>query len=474
MVEGDLDYSRSYYERLSTVTARKNSSGSSAPTSWIPAGRTAVSINPAPPPRRPPADSSSEGGQIPDFTGPRLPNGARLLLQRDPRLPNVHFRLVIGGGALFEAPDKRGATALLATLMAKDSLHHSAAEVAQRIEEVGGTFHPFSGNNSFGLAAEVLAPDAGRALSVLAEATLEPAFKPGAVTLERDAQLAALREDADDVVTEARKLLRLKFFGAHPLALDAQGDEAGVKALTRADLVALHRRLIVGGNVVLAVAGDVPRALVAKLKAFLARIAESDPSSPVPSAKADLAARRSGGDFTEKRPREQAVVLQAFPAPALAHAGFLCGRSGGRTFQRDGFAALRAGAGGEGPRLFRPLRRVTGWDAAMFSFIAGTQPGKEGEVLAEIEAEIARVGSGGVEEQELNRCRTRLKAARRQSLQTNSARAFHAGLNALQGRPVNDWKAYDARVGAVTREDLARFAGRYFQRAYRTQLVVRP
>ena len=59
-------------------------------------------------------------------------------------------------------------------------------------------------------------------------------------------------------------------------------------------------------------------------------------------------------------------------------------------------------------------------------------------------------------------------------MQTNSARAMNAGLNALQGQPVNDWKNYDARVDAVTIADLAAFASRYFTRAQRTQLVVRP
>ena len=85
--------------------------------------------------------------------------------------------------------------------------------------------------------------------------------------------------------------------------------------------------------------------------------------------------------------------------------------------------------------------RVTGLDAGLFYFFAGTQPGRENEVLAEIDAEIARVQSGAVEAAELARCQTRLKAARRQSLQTNSSRAMQAGLNALQGQPVNDWQA---------------------------------
>jgi zinc protease len=94
--------------------------------------------------------------------------------------------------------------------------------------------------------------------------------------------------------------------------------------------------------------------------------------------------------------------------------------------------------------------------------------------LAEIDAEIARVQAGAVEPAELARCQTRLKAALRQSMQTNAARAMQAGVSALQGQPVNDWKNHDARIEAVTVNDLAAFAQRYFQRSLRTQLTVRP
>ena len=44
----------------------------------------------------------------------------------------------------------------------------------------------------------------------------------------------------------------------------------------------------------------------------------------------------------------------------------------------------------------------------------------------------------------------------------------------LQGQPANAWRDYDARIDAVTIADLAAFAEKYFQRARRTQLVVRP
>ena len=469
VVIGDLGYSRSYFERLRTVSPADLARVLRA--YLVPEHRTSVSIDPSKAAASQGAAAARVGPAIPDVSETVLRNGARLLLQPDHRLPNLHFRLLVRGGPNFERTGRRGSTALHANLLAKDTRHRSASEVAQFIEEVGGSFTPFFGNNSLGLSAEVLPPDADRALDLIADAVLAPVFLPSAFTVERDAQLAALREDADDVVTEARKLIRLKFFGSHPLALDARGDEAGVRALTPADLAALHARLFVAPNVVLAVAGDIPPGLTAKLKSFLAKLPRGQLS---PAARGESVLPASIGDFVEKRQREQAVVLQAFPAPPLGAPDYYAGEVADELFS------------GMASRLFERVReekalayfvrstRVNGLDAAMFCFLAGTQPGREDEVLAEIGAEIARVASGGVGEEELDRCKIRLKAARQQGLQTNAARAFHAGLDVLQGRPANDWKAYDSRVSAVSREDLARFASRYLQSGRRTQLVVRP
>jgi zinc protease len=304
---------------------------------------------------------------------------------------------------------------------------------------------------------------------------LAPAFKAASFAIERDAQLASLQEDDDDVVTLARKRIRRMFFGTHPLALDAHGDEAGVKALTPRDLAALHRRLCVGPNVVLAVAGDFePRKLAPKLKAFLARIPRG--AAPTAESAAALCTElpANPGEFVEQQPREQAVVLQAFPGPQVNAEDFYVSEVADELFSGMASNLFERVREQKGLAYFVRSGRVVGLDRGMFYFLAGTQPGREAEVLAEIDEEIARVVRGGVEPVELTRCQVRLKAARRQSLQTNSARAMQAGLNALQGQPINDWKNYDVRIDAVTVADLAEFARRRFARAQRTQLVVRP
>jgi zinc protease len=472
VVVGDLDHSRTFFARLRSV---RPADVGRALAKYLASERlTVVSSNP-PVVAAPAVALKERAASQADFTEIKLPNGARLLLQPDRRLPNLHLRLLMQGGPLFEDPAKRGATSLLATMLTKDTRRRSAAAVARFIEEIGGSFFPFSGNNSIGLAAEVLPPDFARALQVIADATLAPAFRAGTFALERDAMVAALQQDDDDVVTLARKRLREKFFGSHPLAFDASGNQAGVKALTPADLAALHRRLCVGPNVVLAVSGDFdPRALGPKLKAFLARIPRGAALEVDLTRVTARSLPATVGDFVEIEPREQAVVLQAFPGCRVNAADFYVGEVADELFSGMASRLFERVREEKGLAYFVRSGRVTGLDAGMFYFLAGTQPGKEGEVLAEIDAEIARVVAGAVEPAELLRCKARLKAARRQSLQTNSARAMQAGLNALQGQPINDWKNYDGQVEGVTIADLAEFAARRFARGLRTQLVVRP
>ncbi len=100
--------------------------------------------------------------------------------------------------------------------------------------------------------------------------------------------------------------------------------------------------------------------------------------------------------------------------------------------------------------------RTPGLDGGLFSLYAGTHPGAVEAVLAEYDKEITRLRSGGVSEEELAACRTRLKVQKRQGLQTIGARAMQAALNALYGQPVNSWRDYADRIDAVTTEAVYR------------------
>ena len=470
VVVGDLEFSRTYFERLGHVGPADL--GRALKANLVPSRLVSVSLEPESAAVSPgKARAQPSMGARHDFEEIRLPNGARILFQEDRRLPNLHIRLLTHGGPVSEAAGRRGSSALLATLLTKDTHKRSAAEVARLIEDVGDPSARFSGDNSLGLAVEVLPHDVDLALGLLSDGALGAAFTSETLAIERDAQLAGLKEENDDVVACARRLLREKFFGTHPLAVSAQGDKEGVSATGAGDLSALWKRLLVGPGTVLSVAGDFePDRLLPKLRAFMQRI----PRAKEMGAGAFFEGPAQPGEFVEKQPREQAVVLQAFPGPVIGADDFYVGEVADELFSGMASKLFERVREQKGLAYFVRSGRVTGRAAAMFYFIAGTQPGKEKEVLAEIDAEVDRVRGGQVSQEELLRCQVRLKAGQRRSLQSNSSRAMTAALDVLQGRGANHWKNYDPLIDAVTLEDLAGFARRRLQEAKRTQLVVRP
>jgi zinc protease len=466
VVVGDINYTRQYFQRLAALTPATLKQVMR--TYLRPEKLTVVSSNPASAAAKAGAAVSRPAASL-DFEEITLPNGARLLLQPNHALPSLHFRLAFAGGPFFEPANRRGVNSLLATMLTKDTARRSAEEVARAIEAVGGSFHEFGGNNSFGLTAEVLPGDAALALELIADGLLRATFKSAQLEIERESSLASLKEALDDVVTVGRKKMREKFFGAHPFGIESGGDEAGLQAIQVADLRALHARLVVSGNAVLAVAGAFdPKKLGPKLKAFLEKL----PKGKAPKVEADLTIK--GGDFTEIQPRQQAIVFQAFPGPGLNADDYLVSEVADELFS------------GMSSRLFERVReekslayfvrssRIVGLRDGMFYFYAGTSPQRYGEVLEEIGLEIKRVREGGVTAEELTRCQVRLKAGKRMGMQTNSARAMAAALNAVYRLPVNDWRTYDARIDAITLSDIQAFARKYFVSGQRVQVVVKP
>ena len=88
--------------------------------------------------------------------------------------------------------------------------------------------------------------------------------------------------------------------------------------------------------------------------------------------------------------------------------------------------------------------------------------------------EIERVAAGEVTEDELARCRTRLKAARHMGKQTIGARAMHAAIQVTYGLPVEDDIEHAAQLDQVDAVSLARFAKYHFVGSKRVQLIVGP
>ncbi len=469
VVIGDSNYARRYLKRLRSVG--NHDLQTMAQHYLVDANLSAVTLGPKLATARASA-AQEERLALKPFEQIDFDSGARLLLQQDARLPKVHLRAILLGGPLYEPQGQRGVSALMAELLTKDTAKRSAEEISETIEGIGGSFHSTCGNNTIGLAIEVLPADLSLALELLTDALTCPSFKQATFETERQAQIANLKEEQDEILDFGFQRLREHFFGEHPFSVGADGRIEDLEQLRPADIVAHFKDLVRAGNLILVATGAFEREpLIAELSPLLSRGLSDDIFKPRTVALPEIAQPKL---LVEQMDREQSVILQAYPGSGIQDEDFVLSDVLNELFS------------GMSSRLFERVRedlamayfvgstRIIGVQGGMFVFYAGTHPERVDEVLEEIEQEIQRVVRAEVSEEELARCRTRLKAARPMGRQTIGARAMQAGLQLCYGLPLEDDAEYAAKLDATDAGELARFVRQKLDPSHRVQLVVGP
>ncbi|GAB4169899.1 MAG: pitrilysin family protein [Terrimicrobiaceae bacterium] len=417
----------------------------------------------------PQTESSASAGEVQKFT---LPNGLRLLVREDSRLPLVDIIASFRGGVLAESPANNGITKLMARSLLKGTKNRSASEIAAQIENVGGEISSDSGNNSFSVTAQVLAPDLPLAVDVVSDVLLNPLFDASQVDLERAAQLAAIKADDEQITSVARNVTREKFFGDHPYSLRSGGSATAVASLKPADLQAFHDELVVGSNGVIAVFGDVKaaevRALVEKAFAKMpeGRPAFADVPAPRPPAKPVAA--------SVPMDKKQAVLMFAFPSPAITSP------------EMAAMELINEASNDLGSRFFDRIREqlglayfvgaanLTGPVPGTQIFYLGTDPAKVEKVQKEFRDEIAKLAASGLTPEELARAKKKALGSDAIRNQNNSAFASSVVLDELLGLGFDEYRRRQEQIAAVTLEDTKAAAAKYLAVPGYVSTVVAP
>ena len=469
VVVGDINYKHRYLDQLQDVSARDLQEV--AIRYLVQQGASSVTLGPKM--EKESTEAAPEGKRSLDAFQPfELENGLRLLLQEDHRLPKVHLSCVLLGGPMYEPPEKRGISSLLAELLIKDTVNRKAHEVSDLIESLGGRMIAGVGNNTIHFSIEVLPADVDVAIELLADALVCPAFAEDTFKTELESQIATLKEYDDDILEYGFRKLRDYFFGSHPFAIGPDGCVKDLRNLREIDVREHYNQIIRGENTVISICGDFAS------DSIQSRINEA------------IAIRLSNGSFSKSKlppcdepkavnliehaDREQAVVLQAFPDAGILDDDFTVGEM------------LNECLSGMSSRLFERVRddkglayyvgatRISGLNNGLFALYAGTHPAQVDEVVQEMNAELARIAAGDVLESELARCRTRLKAARSLARQSMGARSMKAALDWIYGLPLDHDDEYAEKLDLCDARKLAEFVRRCLTPECRVQLVIRP
>ncbi len=468
MLTRNLDFSREYLHALQSVTPEDVRR--CVVSYLVDRNRTITSLNPLGSlSQSTRVVEKREAGEIQKF---ELSNGLRLLVREDSRLPLVSAVATFKAGLLAETPATNGITRLLSKTLLKGTSRRSADELAGEIEAVGGSISSDSGNNSLSVAVRVMRPDLGLGLSLLGEVLREATVPERALAREKEAQLAGIKAQEEEMTSVASKVLREHLLAGHPYALQSLGTPESIAALTRSDLLAFKERHVVGRNGVVAVFGDVRAEDVrAQVERELAGIPSGEPALEAVPQPVPLTAP---SEVELHRDKAQAILMVGY------HGGSLSSPD------RPALELIDEASSDMGSRFFNRIREelglayFVGSSHAMglargpFIFYLGTDPLKVTAVKAELLDEIRNLAQHGLTEAELARAKEKLLGQQDIRNQSNDAYAYSAALDELYGLGFAHDRRLRQAIEAVTLEEVRRVTRKYFLDQPPVIAVVRP
>jgi zinc protease len=408
-------------------------------------------------------------GEIQKF---EMPNGLRLLVREDPRLPLVSAVVCFKAGLLAETHQDNGITKLFSKVVLKGTKTRTAEQIADQIEAVGGSISSDGGNNSIAIAMKVTQPDLELGLDILSDVVANATIPEKAIAREKELQIAALKDDEDQPTTVARNLMRANLYPHHPFGLRSAGTPESVASLHRQQLLDFQKKYITGSNGVIAVFGNVK---AQEVKDFVAKNFANLPAGEPQLV--DLPQPKPlESDITveENRDKSQAILMFGYLAADL--------------FSPDRIALelIDNASSDLGSRFFIRIReqmgaayfvgasQSPGLVPGPFVFYAGTSPHQVDEVKPALLDEIRKLASEGLTTEELIRAREKMTGQQDIRHQSNDAFAYSAALDELYGLGFDHYKKMKAAVEKITLEEVKRVANKYFQNKPAVLAIVRP
>ncbi len=223
----------------------------------------------APPVRAAPVAAGVDRSKLPPVAGlpdlvfppierATLANGLKVSLVRRPALPLVRMMLSFDAGLAADSAAKPGTTALMLALLDEGAGKLTGPQLAEAEERLGARLGASAGADRTRTTLDALKPNLAASLDLFADFVRRPTFPENELERVRGQALAGLAQELADPNSIARRTLPPLLYGpGHPYARPSSGTEAGLKAVTRADLLAAHAATIRPDTGEIFVVGDV-------------------------------------------------------------------------------------------------------------------------------------------------------------------------------------------------------------------------
>lgn len=268
---------------------------------------------------KPPAAGKAKALTLPAAQSFQLANGLTVIHSQKAGLPLVSASLVVRAGQGANPAGRPGLASFTAGMLTEGSTTRSAQQIAEAVAALGATLQAQASAEEARIEFSGLKSSAGEGLALLADVALHPAFAAPEIERQKAQRLAALaqaREQAPQLANTVAN--RVTYGDGHPLAANALGTEASLKAVDAGALRGFWQAHYRPERAALVVAGDLSeaelRALVEPLFGAWKPTGDAAPAAPLPAAK-PIAARTV---LIDKPGAPQTALAIVAPGPFAA------------------------------------------------------------------------------------------------------------------------------------------------------------
>lgn len=388
-----------------------------------------------------------------------LKNGMVVYIAEDRALPLVNLSLTLRVGRFLEPAGKEGLATLTGSLLRRGGTKRLTAEqLDERLDFLAAQASSGISDTAGSAGLNCLRDNLDESLALFVEMLKEPRFQEDRLALAREQALQEMKKRNDEAGSiEAREWGVLLYGEGH--FTNRFTTEASVRAITRDDLVAFHRKWYHPANMVAAVSGSFARTeMVAKLeKAFASWPTPRSEVPPVPTTIEPAAP----GLYRVQKDVNQGRVSLGLPSVkrdspdiyALEVMNEILGGSGfnsriTRVVRSNEGLAYSAGSG-IGFGVYYPGRFRAGFQSKSRSVPFATKL---------VLDEIRRIREAPVTEEELGVVKSNLIATFPSSFESPAESMGIFAADEYTKRDPAFWATYRDRIKAVTAADVQRVA----------------
>jgi zinc protease len=409
---------------------------------------------------KPPTPLPVTESNFPPFETFTLDNGLEVIFVEQNEVPKLQLQLYFGGGSAATPADKQGVADFMAELLTKGTAIRSAADIANRIESVGGSVGASADLEWTSLSINALSTDARLAFNMLADLARHSTFPQKEFDVVKEQTLTFLEQDEVNADTLAnRQFGRIAYVG-HPYG--NYTSKESVANITRDDVVELYNTTIKPNNALLVIVGDIT---LEEARRQTERVFGGWQPGETP-------------DFLDYPEAEvgDASVIYLVDRPDSEQATLQIGNKGINARNPDRYALIVANAvlgSGSTSRLYSNLRDQKGYtygiysrfgrpnDTSTFRVLSDVDQAHAADAIREILAELERIRTEEIPAEELEANKGLIIGSFALAIEDPADFAAQLSNRHLTGVPIEELYTYLQNISNVSAEEAMAAAAKY-------------